>query len=214
MQFSERTEKNICTDREHSVCQYPNLLFLLNNKSSILFRATMHPVTFSCFPGNLSFGSLHLPKRREYIVCLCLAAWNLAVMVRALAAVLDYKDQGHTYRWQSKELKKAQVHDNFMKLPYLTETVYFKNYFTWENKYCVFKPSLSCLFSFLPNYLPSDRLKIFISFLQMRRLRSKEVRWLAQYQINKEVGLGSELNALSLKTGLLMGSKCKKKKKR
>lgn len=107
IQFSERTEKNICTVTENSICQHPNHLFLLNNKSSVLFRATMHLVTFSCFPGNLSFGSGHLPKRKEYILYLCLAAWNLAVMVRVLAAILDYKDQGHTLRIAEQWTEKS-----------------------------------------------------------------------------------------------------------
>lgn len=76
---------------------YPHLPFLLRNKSPILLRAAMHSAIFPCFPRSLSFGSGSLLKgRRCTLLCLCLAAWNLAVMVRALAAILHYEHQGPT----------------------------------------------------------------------------------------------------------------------
>lgn len=51
------------------------------------------------FPASLVAWALvqdNLLKGRGCILlCLCLAAWNSALTVRALAAILDYEDQGH-----------------------------------------------------------------------------------------------------------------------
>lgn len=95
----------------HSIClpisKY--LYFLISNKRSILFRAAIHPATFSCFPGSLSFGSRCLPKGRgSTLLCLCFAAWNLAVMVRALADILNYENQQQLRDTRSKNWKKSR----------------------------------------------------------------------------------------------------------
>ena len=36
-----------------------------------------------------------LKGRGCILLCLCLATWNFALMDTALAAILDYEDQGH-----------------------------------------------------------------------------------------------------------------------